>query len=273
MKKMEKVGLIVKRTPEAQRVAQEIASYLLQKGIDVVYDAECARDIGVEGCEIEAMKVDLYLVLGGDGMILKAAAKGAGNTAPILGFNFGTMGFLTEARPQEWRASLEKLLAGEYFIEERSKLSVLVAGEKVGEALNEAVIASASPVRMLHLHIYIDEALAQELRSDGVIVATPTGSTAYSMSAGGPILDPRTPAIVVTAICPFSFSARSIVVPEHLPIRVKVVDAKERALLVIDGQKVLSLEPEQEVTLRKSHSVVKLVKFRRDFYERIRERL
>ncbi len=273
MKKVEKVGLIVKRTSEAREVASQIADFLAKRSISVVYDAECARDVGADGCEIEAMDVDLYLVLGGDGMILKAASRGAGKAAPILGFNFGTMGFLTEAKPEEWRSALERVLAGEYFVEERSKLSVLVGRDKVGEALNEAVVASASPVRMLHLHVYVGEALAQSLRSDGVIVATPTGSTAYSMSAGGPILDPRTPAIVITAICPFSFSARSIVIPEHLPIRVKIVDAKESALLVIDGQKILSLEPEQEVTLRKSRSAVKLVKFRRDFYERIRERL
>lgn len=273
MKKIEKVGLIVKRTPEARNAAMEITGYLREQGIGVVYDSECARDIGAEGCEIATMKVDVYLVLGGDGMILKAVARGAGKSAPILGFNFGTMGFLTEAKPQEWRAALERLLAGEYFIEERSKLDVLVDGTKVGEALNEAVVASATPVRMLHLHIHIDGENIEDLRADGVIVATPTGSTAYSMSAGGPILDPRTKALVVTAICPFRFSARSFVVPEHLSIQVKLIDAKEKALLVLDGQGELRIEPEQEVILRKSQSVVKLVKFRRDFYERIRERL
>jgi NAD+ kinase len=273
MKKIEKVGLIVKRTPEAREVALQIASFLAERRIGVVYDAECARDVGAEGCEIEAMEVDLYLVLGGDGMILKAAARGAGEKAPILGFNFGTTGFLTEAMPEEWRSVLERVLAGEGEVEERGKLAVSVANRKVGEALNEAVIASASPVKMLHLNVYIDDALAQSLRSDGVIVATPTGSTAYSMSAGGPILDPRTPAIVITPICPFSFSARSIVVPENLPIRVRVLGAKESALLVIDGQEVLALEPEQDVVVRRSSSVVKLLKLKRDFYDRIRERL
>ncbi|WP_457554648.1 NAD(+)/NADH kinase [Candidatus Pyrohabitans sp.] len=273
MEKIEKVGLIVKRTPEARRVAQEIVKYLAERDIDVVYDAECARDLGAEGCEIEAMQVDLYLVLGGDGMMLKAASRGAGDRAPVLGFNFGMMGFLTEAKPEEWRSTLEKVLAGGGYVEERSKLAVLVRGRRVGEALNEAVVASASPVKMLHLEVYVDGALAQVLRSDGVIVATPTGSTAYSMSAGGPIIDPRTRAVVITPICPFSSSARSVVIPENLTVKIKLVDAKERALLVIDGQRVLELKAGEEVILKKSSSVVKLLKLKDDYYERIRERL
>ncbi|NOZ58052.1 MAG: NAD(+) kinase [Euryarchaeota archaeon] len=273
MKKIKKVGLIVKRTPEARETARQIASFLRDCGVGVVYDAECARDIGAEGCEIEAMEVDLYLVLGGDGMILKAAARGAGSRAPILGFNFGTTGFLTEAGPGEWRPVLEEVLSGSGVVEERSKLSVMVSGEKAGEALNEAVVASGSPVKMLHLEVYVDGDLAQSLRSDGVIVATPTGSTAYSMSAGGPILDPRTRALVITPVCPFSSSARSIVVPDDLAVEIRVVNAKESALLVIDGQKVLTLRPEERVTVRRSRRTVRLLKLREDFYARIRERL
>jgi len=270
---MEKYGLVIKKIPRALKLGREIKSFLEERGKEVVVDSESSSSLGIKGEEIEEMVVDAFIVLGGDGMILKVNASNRLNV-PLLGINFGTMGFLAEVQPQEWREPLEKVLAGEYSIEERSKISVYMEGEKKGEVLNEAVINTASPVKMLHLRIFLDGDVVDEVRSDGVIVATPTGSTAYSMSAGGPIVDPRTRAIVVTPICPFRAAAKSFVVPDDMEIRVQLMTtAMKEAILVIDSQIVADVPPDAEIQFRLARDRFHFIHIKSDFYGRIRERL
>ncbi len=269
---MKKAGLLVKKTPEALKTALEIKDFLETHGLEVIFDHESSPEFGFRGKKIEEFDVDLLIVLGGDGMILKAASR-VQKEIPLLGINFGTMGFLTEMKPDSWREALEKVLQGSYILEERSKIDVLVKGEKIGEALNEAVVITSSPVKMLQLEIFLNGIELDEVRADGIIVATPTGSTAYSMSAGGPIVDPRTRALVITPICPFQSSARSFVVPDNLEIKVKLIMSKKEAILVVDGQTVTEVSPEDEIVFKLSERKLTFIKLQEDFYTRIRERL
>ncbi|NOZ82685.1 MAG: NAD(+)/NADH kinase [Euryarchaeota archaeon] len=268
---LKRAGIIFKPARDALSTAREMGEFLDERGVEVVWEKESAARLGEEGVSIGEMKVDLYIVLGGDGMILWACSQGAGHEAPVLGFNFGTTGFLTEAMPGEWRDVLERVLAGEGYVEERTKLKVEVEGEQVGEVLNEAVVAAATPVRMLEMSLKVNGEFVYRLRADGLIVATPTGSTAYSMSAGGPVLDPATPAIVLTPLCPFGSGYRSIVVPDTAEVEVAVEDGKVGGVLVLDGQSTRELDFGAVVRVSLAERRLKLLRLRRDFYRRVRE--
>lgn len=270
---MEKVGLVIKKIPEAIELGKKVMGFLEGRGYEVAVEEESSAELGVRGKRIGDMRADMLVVLGGDGMILKVNAM-LEKSIPLLGINFGTTGFLAEVDPSHWKPALEKVVEGNYSIDRRSKLDVFMEGEKKGGVLNEAVVNTASPVKMLHLKVYLDGEVMDEVRSDGVIVATPTGSTAYSMSAGGPIVDPRARAIVVTPICPFRSSAESFVVPDNMEIKVRLMaTAKKDAILVIDSQIVADIPPEGEILFRLSEKKFHFVRIQRDFYARIRERL
>jgi len=266
-----RAGIIAKPVREALSTAREMGRFLEERGVEVVWETQSASGVGTEGVPVSRMRAELYIVLGGDGMILWACSQGAGHDAPILGFNFGTTGFLTEAMPGEWREVLERVLRGEGYVEERSKLRVEVAGDVVGEVVNEVVVSARTPVRMLEMSLRVNSEFVYRLRADGLIVATPTGSTAYSMSAGGPVLDPATRAMVLTPLCPFGSGYRSIVVPDTARVEVRLEDGKERGALVLDGQSARELEFGETVRITLAERTLKLLRLRRDFYRRVRE--
>lgn len=275
-KMIKKVAIVVKEDlREALKVAKEIKRYLTSKGIEICFDETSAKRLNLEemGCKLKEIRADLMLVLGGDGTILWIEQKISGRQVPIFGINFGTTGFLTEIRPREWKNALEKILEGEYSIDERSKLKVKVNGEIVGEALNEAVVMTSIPVKMLYLEIKVDDQIAEVVRSDGIIISTPTGSTAYSMSAGGPIVDPEVEAFVITSICPFKLRARSLVVPQDSIIKVRLIRPKKEAIVIVDGAIKKTLKYKNEASFELSKSKAYFVKLERDFYGRIKERL
>ncbi|NOZ94344.1 MAG: NAD(+) kinase, partial [Acidobacteria bacterium] len=213
---IKKVGLILKDdSRDAAAVAKEIEDYLEERGVRCLYE--------------NMKKTDLVISLGGDGTLLKAADFIRGRKIPLLGVNIGTVGFLTEVTSENWPEYLDRVLEGDYRILERTKLSVWVEGEEVGEALNEAVVMTSTPVRMLWYQIQVDGQVAQEVRADGVIVSTPTGSTAYSMSVGGPIVSPSVRAFIITFISPFKLTSRPLVIPDSSEVRVKVLDRRRGA--------------------------------------------
>jgi NAD+ kinase len=256
-----KVGMILKDdSQQAQKVAREIEDYLEERGVK---------------CYYENMKgMDLVISLGGDGTLLKAADFLKGREIPLLGINIGTVGFLTEVTSDNWQEYLHRVLKGEYRILERTKLSVSVNGDEVGEALNEAVVMTSTPVRMLWYRITVDGQVAQEVRADGVIVSTPTGSTAYSMSAGGPIVSPSVRAFVISFISPFKLTSRPLVIPDTAEIRVKVLDRRRGATVVLDGQRHSSLPEGGEAIIRRSPHRVHILKFEKGgFFRKLRERL
>lgn len=255
-----RVGLVVKDAKEPKALAGRIAGYLKRKKIK-------ARRYR------RGENADLIIALGGDGIILKAASIASGKDIPLLGINFGTAGFLTEIEPEAWKSSLDKVLSGKYRIDRRIKLDVIVNGKKIGEALNEAVVTTAMPVKMLSLNLYVNRKRVETLKADGVIISTPTGSTAYSLSCGGPVVEPSLSCIIITAICPFEYSLRPIIVPGDSEITVKLAEPKEKGMVVIDGEHKKKLSYENKVSFKISKNCAYFFRLRANFYEKLRKRL
>jgi NAD+ kinase len=275
MSKIKKVALVVKDLKESLKVARDIEKYLTKKDVATCFDDWNAKKVGFDGraCPIQDFDTDLILVLGGDGAILKTVELIGNKKIPILGINFGKMGFLTEIKKNEWKDALDRILKDNFKVEKRNKIEILIDGKKIGNALNEAVVMTSEPVKMLNLKVFVDEHTAELVRADGIIISTPTGSTAYSMSAGGPIMDPEVSAFIITSICPFKMGVRSFVVPQKSKIKVMAAEPKKEALLVIDGEHRTNVSPKSEVLVRQSKEKAYFIKLDGDFYKRIRERL
>jgi NAD+ kinase len=215
------------------------------------------------------MNVDLVLAVGGDGTVLRALQR---TTARVLGVNSGSLGFLTEIHADELPDALSRLEAKEYTVEERGKVKVTVDGKRLADCANEAVMHTAHVAKIRDFEVWLDRILLQKVRADGIIVATPTGSTSYNLSVGGPIVDPRVEALVISAIAPFKPSARATVVPADAHVRIKLPKPKE-CLLVLDGQQEVALKGTEDVRFTGSERRARLVKFGDDFYRRIEEKL
>jgi NAD+ kinase len=270
---MKKVLIVVKRkSKEPLRIAKDIMDYLGSKGIETCVDVETGGDLNVCGEDPGQANCDLVLVLGGDGTLLWAESKISGREIPILGINFGTMGFLTEISPGKWKEAIDRLLEGRYSIEKRNKIEVAINGKKVGKALNEVVVKTAVPVEMLNLEIRLDDQEVETVMADGIIVATPTGSTAYSMSVGGPIVDNRVRSFIITSISPFKLGARPIVVPDTSQISIKLA-GKKNGVIVIDGEFRMEVSSKDEIRCNLSLDQANLVKLEKDFYDKIKQRL
>lgn len=224
-------------------------------------------------------KADVVIVLGGDGSILEAARRSAKRETPILGINLGRLGYMAELEMSEL-SLLSHLFDGEYELEERSMLLVRVLGNDKSErfssyALNEAVITNGSVARIIDLEMSEGGIPVTNYRADGLIVATPTGSTAYSLSAGGPIADPRLRCFCVTPICPHSLSARPLIFPDEAVLEIKNVCQREKSLfLTVDGRVNFELFRGNVVEIRRSASATKLIRFRKcGFYNRLRDKM
>jgi NAD+ kinase len=247
--RIEVIGLSVKPdSPPAGEAAAALAKWLAERGVRVEIDHEAARWLPGPGLErrLLAERVDLLVVLGGDGTLLAAAREIGARRVPILGVNLGTVGFLAEVNPEEQYDVLGQVLRGEMRTVERMRLEVRVerGGEERGRflALNDAVIARGHASRMIDLETLADGDPVATYRGDGLIVATPTGSTAYSLSAGGPILLPGLEAFVLTPISPHTLSQRPLVLPETSRIEIRAHPREGLGHLSVDGQVGLPLE-------------------------------
>lgn len=224
-------------------------------------------------------EADILIVLGGDGTILDVARRAAHKGTPVLGINLGHLGFMAELELSELD-QLHRLFTGDYELEYRSMLRVElhnVAGEMKSfcYALNDAVICNGSVSRLVDLELSEGGELISSYRADGVIVATPTGSTAYSMSAGGSLVDPRVPCICVTPICPHSFIARPLIFPDDAKLEIKNVCAREKNLfLTVDGRMNFELYRNQKVVVSKSTLRTALVRLNKSgFYQKLRQKM
>ncbi|RMF90498.1 MAG: NAD(+) kinase [Methanobacteriota archaeon] len=270
---MKNVLLVVKKDGrEALEVAREVMEYLNERGINTTCDVATGRNMDIQGIDPGEAPADLMLVLGGDGTLLWAESKISGKGIPILGMNFGTTGFLTEINPENWKQAIDRVLSGRYTIERRKKIDVRINGAKAGTALNEVVVKTAVPVEMLNLEIRVDEQEVETVMADGLIVATPTGSTAYSMSVGGPIVDTRVRAFIITSISPFKLGARPLVVPDTSKISIRI-KGKQSGVVVIDGESRKEVSSNDEILCALSKDQTYFVKLEKDFYEKIRRRL
>jgi NAD+ kinase len=275
------VGLCLKPDqPQVARTLRDLLKWLEARGIEARLDREAARWLkrkGVSRAEL-ATAADLIIVLGGDGSLLAVARKAGPCEVPILGVNLGTLGFLTEVTCDEIITALEQILAGDFRTEERMRLEVRAerAGRELARhlALNDAVLTKTALARMIDLEMRTDGRPVTTYHSDGLIVSTPTGSTAYSLSAGGPILDPGLAAIVLTPICPHTLAQRPLVLPESSDIEIEVRPSGAAVQLTIDGQVGVELGEGDIVRVRRSEHPVRLVvsPFRNHF-EVLREKL
>ncbi|MCD6383037.1 MAG: NAD(+) kinase [Deltaproteobacteria bacterium] len=268
-------GLVVHTGKKrAIEVAKEILSFLNEKGEEVIVEEGALQEKkffkGVPGLPLEKMDVDVMITVGGDGTLLRTLQK---NPAPVMGVNVGEVGFLTDVNPDSALPALERVLEGNYVIEERSKLQTIYNGERLPDATNEAVLHTASISKMQKFEIYVDMYWAELLRADGIIISTPTGSTCYAMSAGGPILDPRVNALILVPIAPYKISARPIVLPDHAVITIKVAHPRRKAVLVIDGAYQVKISKSDSLLFTKSKAVARFIKFDLNFYKHFQEKM
>jgi probable inorganic polyphosphate/ATP-NAD kinase len=263
-----KLGLTANsEIPDAIRVGRRV--YNLLKDEDVVLESGIAKLFGKEGKPIEDMDIDVLITVGGDGTILRSLQR---TESPIFGINAGVLGFLTEIPENEIEYGLKRLLEGNYMIDERAKLKAEVNGERMYDAMNEAVVHTANVAKIRHFNVYVDDVLAMDVRADGIIVATPTGSTCYAMAVGCPIVDPRVNAITIAPMAPFKFAARPIIVPLDSHVRVEVYKPKP-CVCVIDGQQEKDMEGDELTMFSRAESTAKFVSFGSTFYGRMHEKI
>lgn len=239
------------------------------KGQDYVIEKRAADALGKKGVLLPNMDADVIITIGGDGTILRTLQ---GTDSPILGINAGVLGFLTEVQPDEAKTAVKKVLSGKYRIEERLKLRTSMDGKRLEDATNEAVIHTAAIAKMRHFAISVDGTPATEMRADGLIVATPTGSTCYAMSVGSSIIDPRVEALVIAPIAPFRLSARPFVVPARSKISVSIKEPRE-CIMVIDGQCEFEMNGNEKLVFTESDKKARFVSFKDDFYRNLEEKL
>ena len=242
---------------------------------DIPYGIPNTEAVGADRLIEEA---DMFIALGGDGTMLRLSALASKNGQPVLGINLGTLGFLSEVEKDKIASAMQDLADGKYTVEERSMLDgcVIREGKKLVNytALNDFVISRSSFKRVLKLEVYIDSCMVDSYTSDGIILSTPTGSTAYSLSAGGPIVDPRLDVTVVTPICAHSLSTRPIITPAVKTVEVKIKSPSRRdILLTVDGQRGYELEGGDIIRITSSNTKTKLIKLNGlDFYDTLRKK-
>jgi NAD+ kinase len=284
MKRAVKNVVVVARTGSSGPVelASRIGTGLREHGVTVQYDLATSTALGFRnGVRRDAIpkKTDLVITAGGDGTLLSVARSVAARNIPILGVNMGSMGFLTELQPDELWPRLEQIVQGDFRIEERAALRVRLSREDQilsdQMALNDVVIAKSALARMITLELLLDKVKVATYTSDGLIVSTPTGSTAYSLSAGGPILDPGVNAFVVTPICPHSMAYRPTVVPGTTGVRVMLKGkTHEDVFVTLDGQIGFPIKHHDLLKVDQHPSPVRLIRLTdRSFYEVLHQKL
>jgi NAD+ kinase len=276
-----KIGIIAKPRPEAKPVLEELLTWVAARGIDPILDVDTASIVGATSTCRKSdvpLAADLIVVLGGDGTLLSVARLVEGKDVPILGVNLGSLGFLTEITIAELFPTLEDVLADHYSVSERVMLNCRVhrQGERIAQAvvLNDVVINKGALARIIEMETYVDGVYVNTFRADGLIIATPTGSTAYSLAAGGPILYPNLEALVINPICPFTLTNRPLVIPDTVKIEVILVKENEDVLVTLDGQMGFALRYRDVVEIRKAETRLRLIKCsRKNYFEILRTKL
>jgi len=278
MARIRTVGLVVNRDrPRAVRLARRMIGWLGRRRVRVLVDGEGIGPASAVSKDEIARGADLIVVLGGDGTLL-AIARRTDARVPILGVNLGELGFLTEVAEREAMAMLARVFAGRYELDRRMTLAARLerAGRIVGRyrALNDVVITNGAAARIVELSVTVDELPFTAYRGDGLIVATPTGSTAYSLSAGGPIVEPTVQVLVLSPISPHTLSNRPVVLRPTATVRIAIGRRRQDVLLTIDGQEGMPLAAGDVVEVRQGRSPVSLVRSPdRTYYDVLRSKL
>lgn len=274
---MENIAVVArKKTPKALMAAKDLCQWIDAKGLKVfVQDQSDLKNLGQIMTAENLDSVDLVVALGGDGTYLEAFRLLKGRPTPILGVNLGSLGFLTENRLETMKTTLEATLSNDLEKRPRSVLSLDVEGISPEIlALNDVVVERGDRTHLINLAIYCNNALVMETKADGVVVATPTGSTAYNLASGGPILHPEVGAFVVTPICPHSLTSRPLLFPDDLELQIRILGNDRDAQLTVDGVKVAEISDKNPLTLKKhkwDHQVIRHPSH--NFFNLLREKL
>lgn len=263
--KKKKVAIVYRiHTEKAVKAALSVTAWLKKQGFEVFTAPEQKKIPGTVLMKTsrEFQKMALVVVLGGDGTYLRAVRLMQANQVPIIGFNMGTLGYLAHHSPERIPETLTKTLENDMYVQNRSRLQVTILkkGQKKGQtftALNDVVLERGSNSQLIHVAINLNDVPVQEVKADGFIISTPTGSTAYNLAAGGPILDPQTRSFVITPVAPHSLTHRPLVVPDTKQIYLKMESLQAR--LVVDGQKVTDLKTGDELRIEKAETDHQLV--------------
>lgn len=278
---MKKIGIICKSgKPEPSEILKEVLPWLRQKGYEVFLDIETATILNIEGFPRSQIPsfADIIIVLGGDGTMISVSRLVAEKGIPILGVNIGGLGFLTAVQKEELYETMEKVFAGKCAVEERIMLNACVHrhGECISQYLvmNDVVVNKGALARIVDLETYINHTYIATFKADGLIVSTPTGSTAYALSAGGPILYPTLNSIILAPICPHTLTNRPIVMPDTIIVEIVLKSSTEDVFLTLDGQVGFSLRQEDVVEIKKSEYKTKLfIPCERDYFQILRTKL
>jgi NAD+ kinase len=260
-----------KNTYKIKDVFLEIKKIFEKKGIEVLIESMSAKSIGLLGIEFDELckRSDFLVALGGDGTLISVSRRAYKYDKPILGINAGNLGFLTDINPDNIEEFLDKFLKGEYRIDERMVIEIEYEGGNI-YAFNDAVISKDVISSMINIKVDTNESFLNTYRGDGLIIATPTGSTAYNLSAGGPIVYPLTESFILTPICPHSLTQRPLILPSNFILEVEV---KEKfAKLIIDGQEIYDLK--DKIKIKKAKKPAKLIhRLERNYFDVLREKL
>jgi NAD+ kinase len=288
MSSIKRIGIVLKpHQPDALKTICNLVVWLAERDITLVGGPEIQREqIEHEtGCPVPqfeseklAAEVDLMLVLGGDGTMIATARMIADQEVPVLGVNYGGLGYLAEFRIEELYNALESILSGNYRLDRRVMLAVeLRRGTdppKTSRVLNDVVINKSALARIIEIETYFDRHYVSSFRADGLIVSTPTGSTAYNLSAGGPVIFPSMNAVVITPICPFTLSNRPIVVPDNAEIELLLKTDNEDVALTLDGQVGFEMKVADRVVIRKSRTTFNIIQpSNRNYFDVLRDKL
>jgi len=279
---MKRIGILVKaKAPDTIALLKELLPWLRARGKDPLLDPSIAALVGETAPSHRkdlAALADMLVVLGGDGTMLAAARLVEDRPIPILGINAGGLGFLTAVTRDELFTALEQVFANAFTEEERLMLRsrIIRMGQQVAAAamLNDMALSKGALSHMVQLEVSIDGQFVTGLRGDGLIISTPTGSTAYSMAAGGPILNPAVHALILTPICPHTLTNRPIVIPQEAHVAVTLVSNDEGAMVTFDGQAGIALQPRDLIEVRASENKTRLIRFAdRTYYDMLRKKL
>lgn len=267
-----KWGLICK--PNVKRtfsVARDVYEFL--SGEDEVFaEKSFAEKAGVKGYSLEEInkKADIVVTVGGDGTILRVLEV---VEKPVFAINSGGMGFLAEVESKYAIGGLKQVIDGKYNVEERVKLKIMLDGKRLPDATNEVTVQTGKIAKIMYLQLFVENELLETLGADGVIVATPTGSTSYALSVGGPIMDPSVDAMIIAPLAPFRLSARPWIVPLYKKIGIKLLPKSKETKLVIDGNYTENVTAESSIVVTGSEKKARFVRFGESFYQMVRLKL
>ncbi len=260
-----RIGLVIKNDAHAEKKARELKKKLGDQCFIIDIQQSKHKDIPDD--------LLCMIVLGGDGTFLSAARFIENRGIPLMGVKFGEVGFLAETTEDNLFKAVDSLLEGKYLIQKRTRLNIKVVRDNEQiidvDVLNDAVINKSALSRLASCAVYLDSTYLTTYRADGLIVGTPTGSTAYSLAAGGPVVNPQVPSIILTPICPFTLTNRPLIIPDSTKIEIRLEGSPEDIILTLDGQEGFEMDPKDKIFIKKSKDDIKMLSFEEQSYFKV----